>query len=94
MTSPENWISMYEQSNHEGSYNNFIEIFHSHYHLCIPLTVKYTNSNKPQKYWYTPEIVKSCKTKCKLYKIFMQNPTNLNKQNYIALKISSNHQNC
>ena len=47
---------------------------------------KYTTSNKPRKDWCSPGIVMSCKTKCKLHRIFISNPTNLHKQNYVIFR--------
>ena len=32
----------------------------------------------------TPGIVKSCKTKCTLYKTFIRNPTEIYKRNYVT----------
>ena len=79
-------ISVYEPSHPEHACNYFIEIFHSYYQFCFPLSKKYTTSNKPRIDWCTPGIVKSCKTKCRLYEIFIHNPTNLHKQIYVSFR--------
>ena len=47
---------------------------------------KTTKSNGPQRDWCTLDIVKSCKAKCKLDKMFIHKPTSINKQDYIAFE--------
>ena len=48
--------------------------------------MKITKSNKPRKDWCTLDIVKSCKTKCKLHKMYIRRPTSVNKQYYITFR--------
>ena len=84
--SHENWITVYLQDNPENAYDNFLGIFYSYYNSCFSVKVKTTKSNRPRKDWCTPDIVKSCKTKCKLYKMFIRKPTSVNKQNYITFR--------
>ena len=84
--SQENWITVYLQINHENAYNNFLKIFYSYYNSCFSVIAKTTKSNRPRKDWCTLDIVKSCKTNCKLHKMFIHNPINVNKQHYITLK--------
>ena len=47
---------------------------------------KYNTSNKQRKDCCSPGIVNSCKTKCKLHKIFVSDHTNLHKQNYVIFR--------
>ena len=47
---------------------------------------KTTKSNRPWKDWCTLDFLKSCKTKCKLDKMFICKPTSVNKQNYITFR--------
>ena len=71
LISLDSWTQVYDQINPENANNYFLEISQSYYHLCFPLSKRYTISNNSRKDWCTPGIVKSCKTKCKLYEIFM-----------------------
>ena len=76
-----NWITVYLQNNPENAYNNFLQIFYSYYNSCFSVITNTTKSNRSRKGWCTLDIVKSCKTKCKLHKMFICNPTSVNKQN-------------
>ena len=80
--SQENWIKEYLQNNPENAYNNFLRIFYSYYNSCFSVKAKTTKSNRPRKDWCTLDIVKSCKTKCKLNKTFIRKPTSVNKKNH------------
>ena len=84
--SQENWITVYLQNNPENAYDNFLRIFYSYYNSCFSVKAKTTKSNRPRKDWCTLDIVKSCKTKCSLYKTFIRKPTSVNKRNYIAFR--------
>ena len=84
--SQENWITVYLQNNPEYAYDNFLSIFYSYYNSCFSDKAKTLKSNRPRKDWCTLDIVKSCKTKCKLYKMFIRKPTSVNKQNYITFR--------
>ena len=79
-------ITVYLQNNPENAYNNFLRIFYSYYNSCFSVKAKTTKSNRPRIDWCTLDIVKSCKTKCKLYKTFILKPTSVNKQNYITFR--------
>ena len=84
--SHENWITVYLQNNPENAYSNFLKIFYSYYNSCFSVNVKTTKSNRPRKDWCTLDIVKSCKTKCKLNKTFIRKSTSVNKQNNIIFR--------
>ena len=79
-------MTVYLQNNPEDAYNNFLKIFYSYYNSCFSVIAKTTKSNRPRKDWCTLDIVKSCKTKCKLYKMFIRKPTSVNKQNYATFR--------
>ena len=49
-------------------------------------TTTTTKSKIPRKDWCTLDIVISCKTKCKLHRMFFRNPSSVNKQNYITFR--------
>ena len=84
--SQENWITVYLQNNPENAYNNFLRIFYFYYNSCFSVKAKTTKSNRHRKDWCTLDIVKSCKTKCNLYKTFIRKPSSVNKRNYIAFR--------
>ena len=84
--SQENWMTVYLQNNPENAYNNFLKIFYFYYNSCFSVTAKTTKSNRPRKDWCTLDIVKSCKTKCRLHETFIRKPTSVNKQNYITFR--------
>ena len=82
----ENWITVYFQNNPENAYNNFLRIFYSYYNSCFSVITKTTKYNRPRKDWCTLDIVKSCKTKYKLHKMFIRKPTSVNKRNHITFR--------
>ena len=84
--SQENFITVYLQNNPANAYNNFLKIFYSYYNSCFSVITKTTKSNRPRKDWCTLDIVKSCKTKCKLHKTVIRKPTSVNKQNHITFR--------
>ena len=79
-----NWNSVLNNDDPEASYNEFLRIFLYHYEHCFP--VRKRSKNSPRKDWCTQAIANSCKTKCKLYKKFVKNPTDENKRNYILFR--------
>ena len=85
------WTPIYDQKNPDNAYDNFLKIFLIHYNYWFPFLRKSPKSNIPKKDWCTFDIAKSCKTKCKLYKTFTQNPNDINKQNYITFRNKLNH---
>ena len=89
--SKEKWTPIYDQNNPDNAYDSFLKIFLIHYNYCFPFLRKSQKFNIPKKDWCTFDIAKSCKTKCKLYKTFTQNPNDINKQNYITFRNKLNH---
>ena len=60
----------------DEDYNKFIEVFMSLYDECIPLTKIKPNKRKDLIYpWITKGLLKSIKTKNKLYKECKKRPT-------------------
>ena len=84
--SQEDWITVYFQNNPENANNNFLKIFYSYYNSCFSVKAKTTKSNRPRKDWCILDIVKSCKTKCKLNETFIRKPTSVNKQYHMTFK--------
>src|SRR6218665_285049 len=50
--------------------------------LFLLLFCKNTGWNKPRQPWMTTALLKSCKKKSRLYKKYLANPTNHNKQDF------------
>ena len=79
----ENWNEIYEIDDPNLSYNYFENKFKLLYDQCFPLKNKiiklYNDNSKP---WITAGIKISIKQKSKLYKKYLRNPSNLNKDNY------------
>ena len=84
--SQENWITVYLQNNPENAYDDLLKIFYSYYNSCFSVIAKTTKSNRPLKDWCSLDIVKCCKTKCKLHNTFIRKPTSVNKQNHISFR--------
>ena len=64
-------------------YDNFLNDFTKLYDECCPVKTRRKRTDFRQK-WMTPALLKSCKTKDKLYKKYQQFPTSENKQSYCA----------
>ena len=64
-------------------YTAFLQKFQSIFNACFPLTkTRVSQKNTPRKPWMTFGLVKSCRHKERLYKQFIKNPNDLNKQKY------------
>ena len=67
------------------AYSNFICQYLSFYNECFPLIS--TNSSPGCKQpWMTSALLKSCRTKNKLYKSFIKHPTEQNKSVFISYR--------
>ena len=67
------------------AYGHFINTFTKIYDECCPVRIK-TVKNNFRKHWMTPALLKSTKTKDKLYKRYQRFPTAENKKNYCTFK--------
>ena len=78
----EDWANVYESDNVNKAYENLHDKLQYLYDKNIPLVrIKYKN-NKPQNPWITKGILKSIKTRNRLYKIFVRNPIDANSIKY------------
>ena len=77
----------------ETAYNKFLKLFTDLYDANFPLKKRKTNEkvNKNKSPWITNCILKSVRKKHKLYKSFLINPNDKNKQIYIKYKNKLNH---
>ena len=84
---------MNETNDPEKAFNEFLRLFMDEYEIHFPLTRKQNKPkiNKNTSPWMTGCILKSVKNKNKLYKSFLTNPSNSNKQKYIKYKNKLNH---
>jgi hypothetical protein len=60
----ESWEAVFNDSDVNLSFNDFLNIFLRHFHSSFPLKQKLKNKSKP---WITPGIIVSCKRKRVLY---------------------------
>lgn len=65
----------------DHAYSIFLEIFSHHYNESFPISIK-TSLNKFKKPWLTPALYNSIKTKNKLYKKYLKNPSSENKKSF------------
>ena len=81
-----NWTNVLENTDPNAAYNQFLEIFLTHYNACFPkkkIKIKTKNLASP---WITRGIIKSSKRKQKLYEKFLKQRTNRNEVNYKTYK--------
>ena len=67
------------------AYEHFITIFRRIYDECCPMKIRNVKNNF-RKPWMTPALLKSTKTKDRLYKRYQKSPTDKNKRDYCAYK--------
>jgi hypothetical protein len=64
-------------------YDILINIISSEYNKCFPFTKSHkSRKNTPRKVWMTESLVRSCRKKEKLYKLYVKNQTEHNKLKY------------
>ena len=81
--SKEEWLEVFSQTDVNKCYNNFMQKLKSLYDKYIPLiTVKHNSTAKTKMPWITQGIIRSIHTRNQLYKLSLQKPTLINKQNY------------
>ncbi len=82
-----NWNDVLQSNSANESYNCFITKFTDLYNKHLPLVKTKINKRKEAKPWITTGIIKSIKTRNKLYKQFLKHPNETNKNKYV------NHRN-
>ena len=64
-------------------YTTFLEIYLMFFNAHFPIrSNRYRKKNSPRQAWITPDIIKSCNTKSKLYKIYKKDPSEKNFSTY------------
>ena len=85
------WEEVLTSNSAEDSYNNFITKFSDLYNKHLPVTNKKINKRQEAKPWITSGIIKSIKTRNKLYKKFLNHPNDANKNKYISFRNKLTH---
>ena len=81
------WQEILDNRDVNDDYNKFIETFNMLYDECVPLKKCNVNRKKdPLSPWITKGLLKSINKKNKLYKKYIQIPTNVNLQKYKTYK--------
>ena len=87
-----NWESVLCSVDPDVAYQNVLSIYNRTYEKCFPLKIlsrrKARLFNKP---WITKGLQKSIKTKSKLYKLFLQNPSFENDSKYKKYRNKLHH---
>ena len=79
------WSSFANFDDVNTAYQHFITIFKQIYDECCPIKIRNVKNNF-RKPWMTPALLKSTKTKDKLYKRYQKCPTTETKRDYCAYK--------
>ena len=85
------WEEVTNCDSAEGSYNSFITKFSMIYDKHLPKVTKKVNKRKEEKPWITAGIIKSIKTRNKLYKAFLNHPNEVNKTKYVSYRNKLTH---
>ena len=63
-----------------SAYQSFITKFQQIYNYCFPISLQNSRSRTPRKEWMTAGLLTACRIKNILYRKFIKNPTNSNRQ--------------
>ena len=86
-----NWNDVLQSNSADESYNKFISLFSELYDKHLPITKKRINKRSESKPWITTGIIKSIKTRNKLYKTFLKCPNEDTKTKYIKYRNKLTH---
>lgn len=79
-----NWTSLLNDVN--DAYDNFLATLSDAFNRCCPLQKFFKSEKKPLSPWLSLNLLKSIRTKNKLYKYYLANPNPANKTNYTTYK--------
>jgi len=80
-------LRLCDEKNTEAAYESFINHIKSAYNTAFPLVPRSKHKRHSYKQpWMTPGLLKSCKTKSKLYLKFFKNPSLTNKQKFTSFR--------
>lgn len=75
------------QNNPTAAYDSFVGLFKAAYDKAFPLLPRTRHKrHSPRQPWMTSGLLKSCRTKSKLYLKMIKHPTATNKANYISYR--------
>ena len=83
------WSEVYkyvEDNNPCLAYSNFLSLFSDLYNNSFPLVSKLGTSKKCKQPWMTSALLKSCQKKNKLYRYFIQYPSEQNKEAFVKYR--------
>ena len=80
-----NWDSVYNSSHPDVAYSSLVNIITESIHCCIPEKVV-GKRHKAQKPWLTKDILKSINHKNKLFKCYINDPNDVNKNTYTTFR--------
>jgi len=87
-----NWDNLYQYHDPNEAYNYFISKYNEIYNVCFPFSLMSKRKSKLlTKPLITQGLLKSIKTKSKLYKAFLHNPSSLNHVQYKQYRNKLNH---
>ena len=78
----EGWVDVYNVDDVNVAYTNFNTKLQSYYDRNIPLVKNKRKRNKPNNPWITKGILKSIRTRNRLYKLHLRKPTDTNLETY------------
>ena len=85
------WSFLINNNNPNDSYNSFLEVYSDTYNACFPLKIIKKKHHRFQKPWLSKGLLKSIRTKNKLYKRYLQAPNIANETSYKNFKNKLNH---
>ena len=86
-----NWSPVLDESDPNISYNLFMDKFNQLYELYFPFKEHKTKSYKPRKPWIPTGLVKSIKTKHKLFLVYINHNSTENHNKYKIYRNKLNH---
>ena len=84
------WSFVYNEVNVNNAYDVFCDHLSTLYHDCFPF-FKVKSNRRKRHPWITNGILKSIKTKNKLFRASLKNPSDPNKSNYRSYRNKLNH---
>ena len=85
-----NWTPVYEaceKLDANGAYDIFFKEYKRKYDESFPISeIKFNKRSSPKHPWMTQGLLKSCKTKAKLYLKFIKHPSEQNKNKFVSYR--------
>ena len=78
----EDWIDIYDEEDVNAAYNHFNSKLQYYYEKNIPLGKTQNKRNKPKNPWITKGLLNSIRTRNRLFKSYLRNPTDTSLSTY------------